>query len=419
MLTPSDNVLRNQLMAAQTRATNVNAMAQVQAGVGRGSAALGNYLRQNTEGGKQMQQNALTQSNAQAQVANVQSAEAERALITRAIQGVKSAPPEQQAQLYSQIVRDVESQGVDIPDWAEDFSNFDVIDAVYAMPAEQLTDWQRKMSMLGDEEDMLSAARISLGLKPSADARMRGQVGDRPLTNAAKLREDLGAGRITQEDFDRETAPRAGLKVGKNGYLEVAAPLGRSAQNTEQKGLASEINLYSQLQKVGELAGLDENGRMKDPSMLTYKGQAEDFITRQAEKLGIEPSELQRQATFKRTQFITGVEQLFNAYRKEITGAAAAVQELDRLKKSFINMDMSPTQFEAAYAQYTEELQRSMRVRRKLLREGFDLRDEQGGDMMDRLFLSGGDDDPAARFSELAAEHGDEKAYDMMMQEGY
>jgi hypothetical protein len=400
------NPIENQLRLSQTAAIDGNTRQQALNAFANGVGSMVNAPAQNA-----LRDNAVTQS-------NVQTAQAERELIAPLLDGV--ARSDNPAAAYAEAVRRVQGAGIDIPDELEayDPENFQMLQSMYAMPEAELTDFQRKMQLAGPD-NAREAALVSLGLRPSADARLRGQVGDRPLTNAAKLRSDLDAGRINQEDFDRETAPRQGIRVGKGGVLEVA-PMGRSATNTEQKALASEINLYSQLQNVGELAGLDENGRMVDPSMLTYRGQAEDFFAKKAEKLGIEPSDLQREAMVKRTKFVTGVEQLFNAYRKEITGAAAAVQELDRLKKSFINMDMSPTEFEAAFQQYTGELQRSMRVRRKLLREGFDLRSEDGGDRMDRLFLSGGDDDPADRFVELVAEHGDDdKAHEIMMQEGY
>ncbi len=412
-LTPTDNVLRNQLMLDQSASiqgqTRQNALNALSSGVESAVTAPARF---------KAQENALAIQGAQVKGARVQGIQAEAQIIAPLLAQVEQS--QDPAGSYAQAVRSAEAAGLDIPEELETYNpdNFQHLKRIYTMPPEEMTEFEGLLQGLTPEQRH-QAVLTKLDLIPGADARLRGQVGDRPLTNAAKLRSDLDAGRISQEDFDRETAPRQGIRVGKGGVLEVA-PMGRSATNTEQKSLASEINLSSQLAKVGELAGLDENGRMTDPSLLTYKGQAEDFFIRQGEKLGIEPSEAQRQAVFKRTQFVTGVEQLFNAYRKEITGAAAAVQELDRLKKSFINMDMSPTQFEAAYAQYTEELQRSMRVRRKLLREGFDLRSEDGGDRMDRLFLSGGDDDPADRFLELVAEHGDDdKAHEIMMQEGY
>jgi len=362
-----------------------------------------------------MRQNALTQT-------NVMTADVERQYVAQLIDGVaKSSNP---AEAYGVAVREAESRGIDIPDGFETYDpeNFEIMRSLYSMPQQELTDFQRMMQGLSPE-DQRRHLRIRAGLEPDANAVMRGQVGDRPLSWAGKLRSDLEAGHILQEDFDRETTRKRGLRVGRGGVIEVdRAPLGRAASNAEQKSLASEINLASQLDNVGRLAGLDENGRMADPWMLTYAGQAEDFLVRHAEKLGVEPTDLQREAVFKRTQFVTGVEQLFNAYRKEITGAAAAVQELDRLKKSFINMDMSPTQFEAAFAQYSGELKRSMRIRRRLLREGFDLREEggEGGEMMDNLFLAGADDDPAARYEELLQELGDEdQVYQRMAEEGY
>jgi hypothetical protein len=70
------------------------------------------------------------------------------------------------------------------------------------------------------------------------------------------------------------------------------------------------------------------------------------------------------------TTMRTNVEQAFNTYRKEITGAAASVKELDRLKKSMFNMDMSPTEFTAAISQFENLMVRSRDLYNNLLSQG-------------------------------------------------
>lgn len=199
--------------------------------------------------------------------------------------------------------------------------------------------------------------------------------------------------------------------------------LGRKESNEQQGKLATNIDLTGRLDRIGQLAGIDpETGLMSEEKarILTYRGQAEDWIATHAEKAGITPSEAARKAIAERTRFSTSVEQLFNAYRKEITGAAAAVQELERLKKSFLNVDMSPTQFAAAYDEYQRELKRSMRVSRMLLRQGFDLSSREGGGAMDRHFLGGADDNWETRGAELEAQGmSAEKIVEGLRREGY
>ena len=221
--------------------------------------------------------------------------------------------------------------------------------------------------------------------------------------------------RIITDGQGGVTIERGGA-VGGGGF-------GRKVNNELEAKYADSYDLHTRLDRVGEIAGIDpQTGRMSEDAarMLTYEGQAEDWLATQAEKLGREPSDLQREAIQLRTRFTTSVEQLFNAYRKEITGAAAAVQELERLKKSFINVDMSPTQFEAAYSEYRGELQRAMRISAKLRRDGVDPKSKEGGDLMDRLYLGGADDSASDRFGELAASGMDEEEiYSTLIREGY
>ena len=99
------------------------------------------------------------------------------------------------------------------------------------------------------------------------------------------------------------------------------------------------------------------------------------------------------------TKFKQNINQIFNAYRKSITGAAASEREMSDLKRSMFNEDQSPVQFEAAFDEFRSELNRSQRLRRKLLREGVtDIK------AFDDAFIRGDDDDIETRGSELFEE---------------
>lgn len=84
-------------------------------------------------------------------------------------------------------------------------------------------------------------------------------------------------------------------------------------------------------------------------NFLTYEGRLKGAWSGFKEKAGFELSKDDKKYLSKFTDFTTKVMRFFNAYRKEITGAAAAVQELEQLKKSVINGDMSPTEFKASF----------------------------------------------------------------------
>jgi hypothetical protein len=341
-------------------------------------------------------------------------------LVNRLAKSVLSSNDKPQA--YALALRQAERAGIPLDGVPQVYGeSAEIMLNMYASPAEERTALLQEMEAAGidpasGEGRALIQSRYGMrppgpqeapaGYRVNDDGTMSAILGGPadPAVRAAQR----GPGMTVYD-------PQTGNPIMSTGRQ----PLGRAASNEQEKDLGAEVNLFDRLQTLGELAGLDESGRMTDPSMLTYRGQAENFFTAQAEKLGVSVDDVSRQALVKRTKFVTGVEQLFNAYRKEITGAAAAVQELERLKKSFINMDMAPTEFEAAYSQYSEELQRSMRVRRRLMREGFNISEQNGGAAMDRLFLSGGDDDPQARFGELSEQYGVEKAYELMAREGY
>lgn len=67
------------------------------------------------------------------------------------------------------------------------------------------------------------------------------------------------------------------------------------------------------------------------------------------------------------------VEQLFNVYRKLITGAAASVLELGQLRKAYINMDMSYPAFEAGWNVIEDNLQTVRKQFEGYLNEGYRL----------------------------------------------
>lgn len=135
-----------------------------------------------------------------------------------------------------------------------------------------------------------------------------------------------------------------------------------------------------------------------DPDALTFFGKAEASALRFAEKAGVDLSAANKLALAQRRRFTNAVEQNFNLYRKNITGAAAAIKELEILRESFLSSDLSPTEFKAEFDRYQGQIKRSQRLLRRIRREGLD---KPFGTRMDELFTTGQDDDPQARGQEL------------------
>jgi hypothetical protein len=156
-------------------------------------------------------------------------------------------------------------------------------------------------------------------------------------------------------------------------------PLGKKAVNETQADVLAGRSALTRI-----------DGFMKNykPEWLTFKGQGMNFGRRVFEKAGGTLPKPDKQALQSYTKFRQGVERDFNQYRKEITGAAAAIQELARLKDAIYNTDQSPSEFESAVEAYKAELFRMDRARIELLRRGIDPRTPEGGMQLDAIMFS-------------------------------
>jgi hypothetical protein len=209
------------------------------------------------------------------------------------------------------------------------------------------------------------------------------------------------------------------LSVGADGKVEFtqggyglnqSQPVQKSVEKDLQKDLISTTDSLQRAATIG--------ARYKS-EFLTYGGQLGAASTRIQEKMGLNLSSEQKDFLKDRTKFNNLVAREFNAYRKEITGAAAAVAELESLKKAVINTDQSPSEFEASLQQYQDDLQRALRLKRALIREGITVGSKEFGSQFDSRFLSGGDDSIEARISDFQGETDSNKIQAILEQEGY
>lgn len=95
------------------------------------------------------------------------------------------------------------------------------------------------------------------------------------------------------------------------------------------------------------LAKLRNLGPKISADYLTYVGRGKAAIGGVQDKAGMSTDATKFNAD--RSAALQDVEQFFNAYRKLITGAAAAEKELASLKKAVINSDLGPQEFQARY----------------------------------------------------------------------
>lgn len=228
-----------------------------------------------------------------------------------------------------------------------------------------------------------------------------------------------------------KTQTQKSIKVTSDGGVEITeGPVGqqrivppRPVQNEAGKALLAAETSIDKMDRIFETY---------KPEFLTYAGRGKAFLGIEAEKLegipligetvGDIAKSLGADSEFvkQREEFRQQVEQEFNEYRRLITGAAASVQELDALRKSMFNSDMSPSQFQAAAEQYRSERQRIARISRRVLRDGFEMGEKSFGKEVDKYFTQGMDDDPMQRGAELEAQgFTDEQIVQTLTDEGY
>jgi hypothetical protein len=154
--------------------------------------------------------------------------------------------------------------------------------------------------------------------------------------------------------------------------------IGRTASGDMEKQIDDLTIQTQQVERIGELYS---------PEMLTYPGKARNAWAVTADKFGMAGPK-DKAVIDKQTRFVQNVEQVFNLYRKDITGAAAALAELDRLKRAVINTDQSPAQFEASLGEFARTLQRGLDIKKKLLNEGIPMGTTQFSQAFEQEFLS-------------------------------
>lgn len=195
-----------------------------------------------------------------------------------------------------------------------------------------------------------------------------------------KAQDSSFGGSITMPDGTFVTMGRGGYTATNDG-IPVDPKVGREIQEEDLKNNKMLADLFRLGQDfMGGLVG----GQ-------TYLGKGINWMLEKADKAGIgNPASDWGEDRLKRaTRFKQGIEQIFNAYRKEITGAAAAVQELERLKQAMLNADLSPTQFEAAYNEFIAKIMRGQKIAAQMAREGYDPSKDENAEMFDRMWDAG------------------------------
>lgn len=180
----------------------------------------------------------------------------------------------------------------------------------------------------------------------------------------------------------QQVTPPAGSYIGsvQGGTEDVGLKLGTAPSNKLQADI-----VHNRV----KLANLDALANDYQSSYLTYGGAAEAALGHVLSKSGMDLPGWLKDATAGRRKFTQGVEQVFNQYRHDITGAQAALQEMKNLRGSMLNKNLSPAEFEASFHQYRELLTRINKIEMQALQEGLKPGTKAFGQRVDEIFTSG------------------------------
>lgn len=168
---------------------------------------------------------------------------------------------------------------------------------------------------------------------------------DRSLNAArqAEARGDTEAATLNRQAAQAKAQSQQGTTINVPGVNpqtgEVVFPTSQKTQSDIDERLVTNQVALRDLDRIKE----NMNTQLLEigPRLGTKVATIADF-------LGVS-TESQKDRITAVESFMTPVEQFFNTYRKNITGAAASEKELKMLRDTFINRDISPTQFEARF----------------------------------------------------------------------
>lgn len=166
--------------------------------------------------------------------------------------------------------------------------------------------------------------------------------------------------------------------VGPNGEV---IRLNTQVENKVQQDVIDKDKALTQFERIS---------KGYDPEYFTFKNQKGAEAARFAEKSkgipgleqasnllaeGITGKNEEGRAEFlsSRKAYMNEVDQMFNSYKKEITGAAAGEKELEQIRQSFINGEMSPSEFKGALEQVVARYKSESDQAKRALTSGIDV----------------------------------------------
>jgi len=202
-----------------------------------------------------------------------------------------------------------------------------------------------------------------------------------------------------------------GVKVQIGGSGEQTTGLDKVGARKEKE------KIIKGLSTLDSIAHLEKTYR---PEFFRIEGGAKQKYAHWTDYLGLDLDEGIKKFNEDRTEYFNSVKQWFNAYRKDITGAAAAMSEIKMLEGSVMNTKQAPHEHEASMRQLKAKVKRAIRLSQKILREGVPLGSKEYTRRHNAAWKAGEDDDPDERGKELEAQGlSFEERIEQLEKEGY
>lgn len=177
---------------------------------------------------------------------------------------------------------------------------------------------------------------------------------------------------------------------GQGGTLEIVQPDGTVVKMQGLTTPAKTENQKNLINNEKNLSQFEQLEKEYDPAFFTYKNQAGAKLSKEAEKSSDIPivgqaadfmanavtgmnKEERGKFLERRTKYMNSLEQMFNAYKHEITGAAAGKDEIEMIRKSVLNGEMSPSEAKGALEQIIKKYKSESDQYKKTLGSGLDV----------------------------------------------
>lgn len=195
--------------------------------------------------------------------------------------------------------------------------------------------------------------------------KIQGMINDNPSTAwEAFLNRNPNPSNEELINFNNAMKGKTSLRVLPDGTVEYSQGgigLTPSAESEIEKTTGSLLDQLNQLKKLGTGAFTDA---------LTMQGKTKAKVLRLADSIKIPIGEGGKEYLGKSRTFVENLEKFFNAYRKEITGAQAAIQELELLRDSILNRKLTPSEFEASWQNAVDTLTERINLLEELKTQG-------------------------------------------------